>query len=450
MTMTLYSKMFLAAIFAGICLFSNETCADENSKMKEMINFLNDKVGRCPNPGNKESDMDTIREDKRPGDLFSHVFHMNIQGKASALTKRYIQWWKTKNTVRFFHETNLVIAEKITSTKDDLDNGIIKSKFDVQLFSENLISADLNVEFGKVSTKDFVPLIKEISKASPFLKKAGTTLFMTGLTFSSAVATLPEGLALSVAGGALHLIAWGADMVDKKSTQDGYIRISDKTLQERCPEYSSFVTKLRNYEGTEIEAVWECGKGYTSVKIRSDATDDEQELLAKLIYRSNPIAASELYPEELGERKVINAEKIGGMIFTHAVDYDRVTGIFTVKNRGTTTLNDDDIQDITSFAKTKDIRFAEIGIVENGTGGIKLVTKTDSTESISLMFIPHGKFYILRDVPNMPEFVKHAELTGEINAKINNKKGFLQEISIDERDAKVNVIYDQIYQGRPE
>ena len=74
--MTLYSKMFLTAIFAGICLFSNETCADENSKMKEMINFLNDKVGRCPNPGNKESDMGTIREDKRPGDLFSHVFHM--------------------------------------------------------------------------------------------------------------------------------------------------------------------------------------------------------------------------------------------------------------------------------------------------------------------------------------------------------------------------------------
>ena len=138
-----------------ILMASSNVCNAEERKFEDYLTILREKVGPTPYVG-KNGDLQTIREDKKPGQRFLHVFNMTINGRATAMSKRLKGWWNSSSSVNFCHETNLQIRETIISDQNELNQGIVRSKFEVTRFSENLISANAAYEFNHISSNSIL------------------------------------------------------------------------------------------------------------------------------------------------------------------------------------------------------------------------------------------------------------------------------------------------------
>lgn len=428
-------------------------------KEKEFINILKEELGSSKK--GELGDINTIREIKRPNQVFCHISNMTINGKGIAVSKRLRGWWNSSAAVNFCHETNMVIIERITSSKEDLNNGIIKSEFKVNKISEHLISAALDYKFSGISTqKMIVPFLENIRKEyGKGIDNTGNFLLSSAAgAFLTPEPTVSKWIAVgsAAAGGILKMIKIGLDWIGTNQ-KDGYIILPKEIVKKISPDYNAFITKISELDGSRIIAVWECGKGYTSIKIiaRNVASEADMKCLAELIYRSNPIVTDKLYPRRIGTTRLIDASEIGGMIFSNAVKMNKVTGLFKIKNRGkTSALNNDlnDVQEILESTghKTPEINIEEIGIMETGANVIRFIhkgnSKTSKIESLTMQFTPHGAFYILNN-KGLPRFIRKAVLEGELTARANNRKGIFQEINMDERDVKIHITYGQTYLG---
>lgn len=431
-------------------------------KEKEFINILKEELGSSKK--GELGDINTIREIKRPNQVFCHISNMTINGKGIAVSKRLRGWWNSSAAVNFCHETNMVIIERITSSKEDLNHGIIKSEFKVNKISEHLISAALDYKFSGISTqKMIVPFLENIRKEyGKGIDNTGNFLLSSAAdAFLTPEPTVSKWIAVgsAAAGGILKMIKIGLDWIGTNQ-KDGYIILPKEIVKKISPDYNAFITKISELDGSRIIAVWECGKGYTSIKIiaRNVASEADMKCLAELIYRSNPIVTDKLYPRGIGTTRLIDASEIGGMIFSNAVKMNKVTGLFKIKNRGkTSALNNDlnDVQEILESTghKTPEINIEEIGIMETGANVIRFIhkgnSKTSKIESLTMQFTPHGAFYILNN-KGLPRFIRKAVLEGELTARANNRKGIFQEINMDERDVKIHITYGQTYLGELE
>lgn len=442
-----------SAILCCCGILSNIFCADINS---DWLEILKKKVGDQPCPG-EPSDIASIRENKHPGECYLHILTMTLDGKATAASSRVIKWWGTKATVDFRHETILQIRERIVSTPRDLNKGIIRSRFEVIQMSENMITAKAGINWGDINSVDVLKFIHQVGKEhGDNIDKAGDVLLRAGLAalaFPDLGVSKGTAVATLAGGGALKIFSWAS----KKAPEDGYIQL-DKDDLKKFPDYDSFVTKLSNWDGSIVEATWECGKGYTQIDIKnSRASEDDKLTLAKLIYRTNPAVSWRIYPKKMNDIKTIDASEIGGLIFTKSMDYDRVIGQIQVKNRGIVEDDKTQYEDIVVAAKNldnhrknvsvNDLTIDEIGIMENGSNIVKLQFGREG--NISAAFIPHGSFYIVK-VPEMGSFVRKASIKAKLDARIENRKGFLREIQTDERDVNVSIDYKQIFLGKPE
>ena len=451
----LMKKAAIAAAF-GLLSSSIVSAADIS---EEWIDKLRDIVGSSNHtPGV----VDNLRETKYPGEVYLHNFNSDAIGRGKAVTKRSIKWFSSTKVLNLHHTSNAIVVEKIKSTQDELNQGILKSEFTVQTISESIKSANGKIQIGPVFDSALVcSTIKKLAQYSPEVRSAGEKIAggFIGAGMAAVLAPAPElvhkicGLGSVAIGGIIKLgLYMFYDVIPPNVNDDGEWILSEENVKKRFPEYNKVVLKLRNVAGTKVETVWEYDKGYTSVKIINPdgkkLDEKDKELIAKMIYRTNPVGARLVFPVgyEKMSRWTINSADIGGMLLNVGIDYDSLSGQINVRNRGVGKREYDDENEL----KRKSVDVLTIAVDPLAATESKIIfnKKYNDKSSVSAAIKPIGHMLIVLDNNKetaAPIYVREAHFTGKLAGKLEKeKKSFLVDFKFEETSLDVKFDYVQL------
>lgn len=313
---------------------------------EDLLSRAKELVGDMPPYKLDKENKGNVRETKYPGERYTHTLQTDVTGTGRGVVKRKI-WFDTEKRVHFHHTGHTVIAEEILSSDEELKNGKIKSRFTVLRFSEKIGSAKSAITLGSVKSEDIILLLRQAGrKYHKILKITSESLIaggLKGLLVSlipgpQQAAAVPVSITALPTGILIHYIDWFLyKKLPKITDQDGFYTLNDKEVKAKFPEYEKIVMKIRNLEGSVIDAEWEFDKGYTRIELNapSEITNSDKKLLAKMIYRMNPICARTILPANLKDTNwSIDAGEIGGMVLGTGIDYDSLKGKIHLHNRG--------------------------------------------------------------------------------------------------------------------
>ena len=396
-----------------------------------------------------------VRELKYPGQRFQHIAKTDIQGTGKN-RKRIWGFWPIEKNFSFQHETSFILLEEITSTDEDLDEGIIKSRFRVQMFNERLMSAKADMLYGGfISSKDILKSLKKLGEdygtKIELAAKGMIALGVAQLLAPEPVVSKIGAITNLAAGGALKLVSWMAiEKIGGIQDEDGNLILSEKQVHDLFPEFTNVIAKLRKLEGTEVLTTWVPDKGYTQFEINDipGLSKEDKELIAKSVFRFNPVGVNSVLPKnKKGEDNIwaIDVKQVfGGILTTTGISYNSLDGTIWVKDCGVGTQHYDD----EAFLTKQD---------ETDVTTLKTVEGHDNTITFYKEFKDHSflrtnarpeKGTIVVVTPQKghpgPRYIKSMETEGKILNHIDKPAGLLTDINFEENSVTLHFVYVQV------
>ena len=420
-----------------------------------------------PEDYHSKGKIDNLRENKFPGEVYIHCFTSSISGVGKVVTKRAIDIFNTEEQLNLHHSSQIILLEKVISTEKEINEGILKSEITVQGISETLKSATGKIKVGVIDSATVFKAIKFLSEHKYFndrreeFEKNANLLIITG---SGLILLDPlDGIGTMLAGYALkHGIKLFYDKIPQNIDEDGNIKLSQGIIKFWNPNYSKAITRIKKVSGTKISTVWEWDKGYTSIKIKaapnSMLSRNDEEFLAKLIYRTNPVGGSFLIPtsyqksSDLPQRWNIDITDIAGMLTNVGIDYDNLEGIIPVRNRGITYKVFEEENKINSNSK---LRVLTLSIDQTKSCKISFKKTLNDTSTINAGIKPQGNIDIVLSQVNStdkfstPLYVRKAQISGSFEGEIvKDKKSLLSLIKLSKSSMDVDFNYYQLRQTK--
>lgn len=371
-----------------------------------------------------------IRELKYPGQKYWHTFDMTISGKGKVVTPRFWGLFKTRKIIHLVHSSKAILVETIVSTKEELEEGIIKAEYRVQRLDEQLGQTKGELKIGNFSSKDIFADIKNICE------KFG----------SEKIENNPWIWALSPSLKILNkFLLWTSDQINS----DGTIAISEEMLAKNFPEYKNLVSKYRDFRGTVIKTIWVFAKGYTSIDFENSNLDYEtKESLAKLIYRTNPIAVKEILPDgkNSGDEWIIDSQAIGGIVYDLGLDFDNVEGAVKCRHLGNEHVDGDDLPDEYELMRKQPLKMQSLEVPRDHRNKLKLVSYKNKLGDVAIDFSPYGTFKIFDDYDKDEKhlyYLKEVHLQGVLTSKIQRRTSLLKDVEFKGANLKIKLNYAQ-------
>ncbi len=457
-----------------LCIFTSNLCYGNNRYEKDRENWLPrlKEIYGDEQPSVKKDDtIDNARELKYPGQRFTHIGIVELGGKGK-LIKKYKYWFPTEKYVNLEHRSSFIILEEIVSNENELDEGIIKSHFVVQSFNEQLVEADGGMKIGFIDTKDIINTVKTVKETyGSVFDRVADNFIKTGIATATAAALAPEpvitkGVALAAlsALGIGLAIKSGSFVIDKaldKTDDDGNIILSRERIEKLCPDADMMIQKLHRLEGTKIYATWIAQNGerdpnkigYTQLDIEtpqdSDVTEDDKEMLCKMIYRANPFGVKSILPDDkkgLGNRWDIDASDVMSWLNTAGIKYDTVQGIIHVLDAGSSQSNR--YEDENALQKKKEITVTTLRAVTKNNDRLRFMKKMEDSSQVKMSVIPtSGAIVVVEPNEEAPKYVKEVNVEGRIESHIDKPTGLLANIVYEENS--VNIKYSYVQERLP-
>lgn len=449
-------KMLLTFVCATICFCGS--ARGETMDSKEWIPKLRE-IFKDDEPYVPEENPDIVRETKFPGEGYIHTFKSDVTGVGRAVTKRGISWFDTQKAMEFHHQANAIIIEEIVSSDAELARGIIKSRFTVQQMGESFASLKGKMDVGPIGSERLAKTLMDLGQRyGDKLKTTGKGVMTTGLSVIKL--PLPEkwskiGAAGTYAIGAtLWSIGWvSADVLPSTFDENGYVKLSPDYVEKVFPLYKDVVVRTRHLEGATVDAVWEAKLGYTSIKITPadpQITEDDCRLLAKMIYRTNPLASRKVLPKGYKNKKFwsFKADDIGGMLTVAGVDFDTVRGSMTVQYIGK-----EDKEDVVekAFNRPK-VPVAMLQTADQFGNKLTFSKKFQDGSSLKLSVEPVGTIDVVLDDDasgTAPVYVRNLTLSkNKLGGRLdkNSSGGFWDHMKYEESSLKLTCEYNQFRQ----
>ena len=468
-----FLSLFLLCVFASnICLCAPNYKKDRENWLPRLKEIYGDEQ-----PSVKMSDtIDNTREYKYPGQRFSHNAAVQLDGKGK-LVKKHKYWVDREKYLQLQHQSSFIILEEIISSDEELDDGIIKSHFTVQHFNEQLLSAKAGMKIGFIDSKGIINTIKGF-KASygSMLDKAADNFIKASLATATAAilaAGAPEPVVTKVGsaggfataatlagiGGTIKIFLRITDYVSDQTDEEGNIILSREKVNKICPEADMMIQKLHRLEGIEIYTTWiaQNGKrnpkdiGYTQLDIDkkhlySDVTEDDKEMLTKMIYRANPFGVKTILPDDkkgIDNTWEIEANNVMTWMATAGVKYDTVNGTIRVRDEGSR--KSSDYEDEQSLQKKKEIVVEDLRAITKNNPRLRFMKKMKDSSQVKMSVIPtSGNIVIVESNENAPRYVKEVNVKGRIETHIDKPTGLLADIEYEENSVMINYSYAQV------
>ena len=449
-------KTMLCACLGGMLVFPSFLWGDEG--WKSYMAIVREVVGDVYNP--KEEDYDNVRETKIYKDNYLHTYQSVIDGKGKVI-KKYNWWPDSERKINFSHSAKAVLKEKIISTKEELETGIVKSEFSVVNFSEQFGVCSVGQSFGICNSQDMMKTLIEIGSFAKDNKKVvgqlRNAIVLLGVKRQKG-ALLMILTALGV--DAFNRIAVSVGEKIKAITdEDGNFVLSDADVRKYYPGFEKVLLKIRNLEGTEVRTVWVQGKGYTQIDIKfstADVTEEDRKLLATMIYRMNPIGARHILPKDkerkIGSKWVITANDFAALFSICGIEFDKLSGEIWIRNRGTKNRND--FVDELDLGR-KVVPVVTLDIDKNYHNEIKFVRKLKRNATLDLRMFPQGRLQMAtigQNETNVPTYIREINCEGDFRnfLKKDIRKGSLLKIvDMETGSVKADASYQQIrYQNQ--
>lgn len=394
----------------------------------EMIDYLRAAVrddgpiytGKC----------EDVRELKYPGQKFVHAIMMTIEGSGRAVTPRCWGWFNTTKTLYLRHVSNVMLVESIESTEDDLEKGIIRSRFSVQRLDEQLESATSKIEVGPFDSTGFCKWIK-----SGCEKIGSDHIEENWLWWAMPGVKLLNRLVLCV---------------DEKIASDGTIVADVDFVSKNLPGYSAAVGKLHDFRGTKLVSTWEYGKGYTSIDfLKTGLSESDRQMIAKLIYRTNPMSVNDVLPHDKksGDCWTIDSRVIGGAVFDLGLDFDNVDGAVRCCHRGIDLVDGEDVQDEYRLLAKTPMQTKVLEVPRDDRNRMELVTNNDKYGDVAVSFSPYGKIVIFDEHDKDGRhiyYLRDLQMDGFVKSKISRRTSLLKDVEFTGADLKVHLNYTQV------
>lgn len=370
-----------------------------------------------------------VRELKYPGQKFVHEIAMTIQGSGQAVTPRCWGWFKDRRTMYITHVSNIMLIETIESTEKELEDGVIKSRYRVQNLDERLLSATKNIELGRFSASDIGKWVKGICEKCSSDKIEESKLWWLN----------PPVKILNHV-----LIEW-----DKKIASDGTFEADKDFVEKNLPGYSAAVGMLHDFKNTEITSLWRFGNGYTSIKFeKTGLSDADQKMLAKLIYRTNPLSINDVLPEgkKSGDSWVVDSRVIGGAVYDLGLDFDTVEGAVMCRHNGMELLDKDDAADEFRLLKKDPMRSVSLEVPRDSRNKMKLVSHNGKMGDVALSFSPYGTMTVFDEHDDKGRhlyYLRELKMDATVNSKVSRTTSLLKDVEFTGTDLKVKLTYTQ-------
>lgn len=403
------------------------------ARSEEMLDYLRAAVrddGPC-----YTGTCEDVRELKYPGQRFIHDIIMTIEGTGTAVTPRCWGWFKTRNTIYLRHVSHVMMIESIESTPADLEKGIIKSRYAIQRLDEQLEGAN---------------------RKGVFETSGGTCLFNSA-NFGKMVKTVCEKFGSDKIEEDrrwwllpnVKLFNKLLTSADAKINSDGTFIADSNFLSENLPGYSAIIGKLHNFTGTSLVSTWEFGKGYTSINfLKTGLERSDQEMIAKLIYRTNPMSVNEVLPadKKSGDRWTIDSRVIGGAVFDLGLDFDNVDGAIQCRHMGVEMLDSDDAADEFRLLSKPQMQAKALDIPRDDRNRVELATRNHRYGDVAVAFSPYGNILVFDEHDKKGRhiyYLREVKMDGIVKSKISGRANLLKDVEFIGTDVKVRLVYTQ-------
>ena len=448
--------LFLAAL-----LTLSPLCSEGKNEYTSYIKMLKNELGDY---SPSKDDFDNVRETKIFQDSYLHIYQTTIDGKGK-MVKRYKWWPDTEKTINFSMSAKAILREKVTSSKEELANGIVKSEFTVANFTEHFGVCKAGISFGVINSQD---VLKGMSVFGKWVKKSQDKISALTVPLMLAsgkvlLAPVPEPThkaaattALVVAAGAelaSRLTGWLlGDVLSKNIDEEGNVILDKDHIKNNYPGFEEVLVKLRNLEGTKVKTVWEYGKGYTKIDIAthlSDVKEEDKELIAKMIYRTNPVGARHFLPKDKTNAKkwIVQADEFASLLSICGIDFDQLNGEVRVRNRGTKYRKD--YTDEKAFGR-KEVPVVTLDIDQNYPNSIMFAKKLKDSNDLNIKLIPRGKILIATakdGETNVPTYVREITCEGDLKNVLRkhiDESSMLMYVDMEESSVSITGSYQQI------
>ena len=401
---------------------------------EEMIDYLRAVVrndGPC-----FTGTCEDVRELKYPGQRFVHDTVMTIEGIGTAVTPRCWGWFKTRDSMYLRHVSHALMIESIESTPEDLEKGIIKSRYAIQRLDEQLEAASGKRVFESSSggrlfdSAAFGKWIKTVCE------KYGSDKIENDYRWW----LFPQVKLLN------RLLLW----TDKNVASDGTLVADNDFLSEHMPGYKAVVAKFHDFLGTSLVSTWEFGKGYTSIKfLKTSLKESDRKMIAKLIYRTNPMSVNVVLPpdKKAGDRWTIDSGVIGGAVFDLGLDIDQVDGAVQCRHLGVELLDKDDAADEFRLLSKPQMKAKALAVPRDERNKMELVSRNnDKYGDASVAFSPYGKVLVFDEHDKKGRhiyYLRELNMDGVVQSKISRRANLLKDIEFSGTDLKVHLFYTQ-------
>ncbi len=469
-----------------LCLFCVTWLACGKNRNEEENKYAKDRKNWLPilkeiygdkQPSVKpDQSMDNVRELKYPGQRFMHMGIVQINGTGK-LVKEHKYWFDSEYTLQLEHQSDFTIAEEIISSEEELDDGIIRSRFTVQSFNEELKSAKEGAKFGFITTNDIFTGLRNFQRNhGASIDELGDRLFnlaQKAALAAAALAVAPEATVTKGAAGgtaATAAVLFGCGCLAKvgnyviekivaKTDDDGNLILDGNDIKKLYPEADKVIKKLHRLEMTTIETTWVAQNGdrkpeeigYTQLDIVSqnpDITEEDKEMLAKMVYRANPFGVKTILPDDkkgTGNVWEINADDVISWLTTAGISYDTVEGSIHVQDLGSS--KSDKYEDEKSLQKKKKITITTLNTITENNDRLRFMKKLKDSSQVKMSLIPtSGEIVVVTPEAeeDAPKYVKTVNVLGRIEQHIDRPTGLLTDIVYEANSVEINYIYTQM------
>ncbi len=401
---------------------------------EEMIDYLHTVVrddGPCFTGA-----CEDVRELKYPGQRFVHEILMTIEGTGTAVTPRCWGWFKTRETMYLRHVSHAMMIESIESTPEDLEKGIIKSRYRVQRLDEQLEAANWKVRVeNPAGTKSFDSAVIGRWVKTLCEKFGPDKIDDDNKWWQRSPMEHVDRLIVAI---------------DENITSDGTFVASKEFVSKHAPEFSSVIAKLHDFMGTELVSTWAFGKGYTSIKfLKTSLNELDRNMIAKLIYRTNPMSVNDVLPEDkkAGDCWTIDSRVIGGAVFDLGLDFDQVDGAVQCRHLGVELLDKDDAADEFRLLSKPQMQAKALSIPRDERNKMELVTRNnDKYGDVAVAFSPYGKVLVFDEHDKKGRhiyYVRELNMDGIVKSRITKRANLLKDVEFTGTDLKVRLVYTQ-------
>ena len=377
-----------------------------------------------------------VRELKYPGQRFLHDIIMTIEGTGTAVTPRCWGWFKTRKAMYLRHVSHALMFESIESTPEDLEKGIIKSRYKIQRLDEQLEAASLKIAFETSGGTELFDSAEMGRCVKTWCEKLG----------SDKIENDNRWWLLSNVKLFNRFLLW----TDKMLTSDGTLVADKDFLSKHLPGYETAVALLHDFTGTELVSTWEFGKGYTSIKfLKTSLNESDRNMIAKLIYRTNPMSVNDVLPadKKAGDSWTIDSRVIGGAVFDLGLDFDQVDGAVQCRHLGVELLDKDDAADEFRLLSKPQMQAKALSVPRDDRNKMELVTRNNAKfGDLGVSFSPYGKILVFDEHDKKGRhiyYLRELKMDGIVKSKISRRANLLKDVEFTGIDSKVRLIYTQ-------